>query len=74
LVGRETGGVPDFVHAGADARLRIPMAAGLRSLNVALAAAIALGEALRQTGLFPDAPARVQDAAHLNAKGAFEPQ
>ncbi len=53
LVGRETAGVPDFVHAAADARLRIPMAPGLRSLNVALAAAMVLGEALRQTGLFP---------------------
>jgi tRNA (cytidine/uridine-2'-O-)-methyltransferase len=65
LVGRETGGVPDFVHARADARLRIPMAAGLRSLNVALAAAIALAEALRQTGLFPAAPATAQDAAAM---------
>lgn len=53
LVGRESAGVPDAVHAAADARLRIPMAAGARSLNVALAAAMALGEALRQTGGFP---------------------
>jgi tRNA (cytidine/uridine-2'-O-)-methyltransferase len=56
LVGRESGGVPDDVHEAADARLRIPMRPGLRSLNVAVAAAMVLGEALRQTGLFP-APA-----------------
>lgn len=50
LLGRESAGVPDQVHARADARLVIPMREGLRSLNVALAAAMALGEALRQTG------------------------
>ena len=49
LVGRESAGLPDPVHAAADARLAIPMAAGLRSLNVATAAAMVLGEALRQT-------------------------
>jgi len=53
LLGRESGGVPAEVHAAADARLRIPMAPGLRSLNVAVAAGMALGEALRQTGGFP---------------------
>lgn len=53
LVGRESGGVPDEVHAAADARLTIPMAPGARSLNVAVAAAMVLGEALRQTGGFP---------------------
>jgi len=53
MVGRETAGVPEEVHAAADARIRIPMAAGLRSLNVALAAAMVLGEALRQTGGMP---------------------
>lgn len=53
MVGRESAGVPDTVHAAADARVVIPMAPGARSLNVALAAAIALGEALRQTGRFP---------------------
>jgi tRNA (cytidine/uridine-2'-O-)-methyltransferase len=53
LVGRESAGVPDAVHDAADARLRIPMAPGLRSLNVALAAAMVLGEALRQTCGFP---------------------
>ena len=49
LLGRESAGVPDAVHATADARLRIPMRPGLRSLNVAVAAAMVLGEALRQT-------------------------
>ena len=50
LVGRESAGVPEPVHQAADARLRIPIRPGLRSLNVAVAAAMALGEALRQTG------------------------
>lgn len=49
LLGRESAGVPDDVHASAAARIAIPLAAGERSLNVALAAAICLGEALRQT-------------------------
>ena len=52
LLGRESAGVPDEVHAAADARVVIPMRAGLRSLNVALAAAMVAGEALRQTGGF----------------------
>ncbi|MFO1153238.1 MAG: tRNA (cytidine(34)-2'-O)-methyltransferase [Rhodospirillales bacterium] len=56
LLGRETGGVPADVHAVADARLRIPMRAGLRSLNVAVVGAMALGEALRQTRRFPGGP------------------
>ena len=50
LFGRESAGVPDDVVAAADARLTIPIKPGLRSLNVAMAAAMALGEALRQTG------------------------
>jgi tRNA (cytidine/uridine-2'-O-)-methyltransferase len=50
LLGRESAGVPDHVFAAADERLTIPMQSGLRSLNVAMAAAMALGEALRQTG------------------------
>jgi tRNA (cytidine/uridine-2'-O-)-methyltransferase len=54
LVGRETAGVPAKVHAAADARVRVPMVAGLRSLNVALAAAMVLGEALRQTESWPE--------------------
>lgn len=53
LLGRESAGAPDFVHGAADARVRIPMAAGARSLNVAVAAAMVLGEALRQTGGLP---------------------
>ncbi|HEY0104685.1 MAG TPA: tRNA (cytidine(34)-2'-O)-methyltransferase [Rhizomicrobium sp.] len=53
LLGRESAGVPDHVHEAADARLRIPMKSGLRSINVAQAGAMVLGEALRQTGLFP---------------------
>jgi tRNA (cytidine/uridine-2'-O-)-methyltransferase len=48
LLGRETSGVPEKVHAVADARLLIPMREGLRSLNVAMAAAMAVGEAIRQ--------------------------
>ncbi|MEJ8572249.1 tRNA (cytidine(34)-2'-O)-methyltransferase [Microbaculum marinum] len=53
LVGRESSGVPDKVHEAADARIAVPMKRGLRSLNVAVAAAMVLGEALRQTGGFP---------------------
>ena len=48
LLGRESAGVPDEVFAAADRRLAIPMQGGMRSLNVAMAAAMALGEALRQ--------------------------
>jgi tRNA (cytidine/uridine-2'-O-)-methyltransferase len=50
LFGRESAGVPDHVHEAADVRLIIPMPGGGRSLNVALAAAMAAGEALRQLG------------------------
>jgi tRNA (cytidine/uridine-2'-O-)-methyltransferase len=53
LLGRESAGVPDAVHETVDARLRIPLRPGMRSLNVALAAAMVLGEALRQTEQFP---------------------
>lgn len=53
LLGRESAGLPDHVHARADARVRIPIVPHLRSLNIAVAAAIALGEALRQTALYP---------------------
>lgn len=49
LLGRESAGVPDEVVAAADARVVIPIKPGMRSLNVAVAAAMALGEALRQT-------------------------
>lgn len=54
LLGRESAGVPDAVHDAADARLVIPMRPGLRSINVAQAAAMVLGEALRQTDRFPN--------------------
>jgi tRNA (cytidine/uridine-2'-O-)-methyltransferase len=53
LLGRETAGVPDSVHERADVRVRIPLRKGLRSLNVAQAGAMVLGEALRQTNGFP---------------------
>ena len=56
LMGRESGGVPKFVHDAADARLLIPMAKSARSLNMALAASIVLGEALRQTAQWPKLP------------------
>ncbi|MEM6499093.1 MAG: tRNA (cytidine(34)-2'-O)-methyltransferase [Pseudomonadota bacterium] len=52
LLGRESAGVPDSVHDCCDARVRIPMARELRSLNVAVCAAIVAGEALRQTDGF----------------------
>lgn len=48
LFGRESAGVPEHVHASADARLLIPMQPGARSLNLALSAAMAAGEAVRQ--------------------------
>jgi tRNA (cytidine/uridine-2'-O-)-methyltransferase len=50
MVGRESAGVPEAVHEAADARVVVPMRSGLRSLNVAVAAAMILGEALRQAG------------------------
>ena len=50
LFGRESAGVPESVHKASDARLRVPMRPGMRSLNVAMVAAIVAGEALRQTG------------------------
>ncbi|MEP3048253.1 MAG: tRNA (cytidine(34)-2'-O)-methyltransferase [Roseibium sp.] len=53
LLGRESKGVPDDVHDLCDARLTIPMAKGMRSINVAISAGMVLGEALRQTGTFP---------------------
>jgi len=52
MVGRESAGVPETVAAKADLTIRIPMAAGLRSINVAIAAALMLGEAKRQTDGF----------------------
>ena len=55
LFGRESRGVPDEVHAAADSRVLIPMRPGLRSMNIAVAAAIVLSEGLRQTGGLPAA-------------------
>ncbi len=52
MFGRESAGVPPAVHDAADVRLEIPMTGGLRSLNVAMACAMAVGEALRQLGGF----------------------
>ena len=49
LLGRESKGVPAAIHETADARVKVPMQSGVRSLNVALAAAMVAGEALRQT-------------------------
>lgn len=54
LVGQESVGAPAHVHAAAEVRVRIPLAPGLRSLNVAIAAAMVLGEALRQTKGYPE--------------------
>jgi tRNA (cytidine/uridine-2'-O-)-methyltransferase len=53
LLGRESAGVPAEVHRAASERIRIPMRPGLRSINVAVAAAMVLGEALKQTNGFP---------------------
>jgi tRNA (cytidine/uridine-2'-O-)-methyltransferase len=54
LMGSESRGAPDEVHDRADLRVRIPQAAGTRSLNIAVAAGIALAEALRQTNGWPE--------------------
>ncbi len=53
LMGQESAGVPDDVRAACDGAVRIPIAAGLRSLNISVATGIALSEALRQTGEYP---------------------
>lgn len=53
MVGRESAGVPEEVHACADARLIVPMRPGMRSLNVAITAVVVVGEALRQVRGFP---------------------
>lgn len=58
LVGRESAGVPDEVRSVADAGIKVPMMAGMRSLNVAAALAMVLGEALRQTDGFPEGKQR----------------
>ena len=54
LLGRESAGVPEDVHHAADARILVPMRPMMRSLNIAVAAAMVLGEALRQTSGFGD--------------------
>lgn len=54
MLGRESAGAPESLHHAADARVGIPLRAGMRSLNVALAAGIVLGEALRQTSQYPE--------------------
>lgn len=56
LVGQEGSGAPAYVHQAAAVRVRIPVRPETRSLNVAVAAAMVLGEALRQTGGFPSPP------------------
>ncbi|MCW2305719.1 tRNA (cytidine/uridine-2'-O-)-methyltransferase [Rhodobium gokarnense] len=53
LFGRESAGVPDDIHAGADIRTTIPMVEGTRSLNLAVSVAMGVTEALRQTGGLP---------------------
>lgn len=52
MLGRESAGAPPYVHEVADLRVRIPLVEGARSLNIAVAAGMLLGEALRQTGGF----------------------
>ena len=54
MMGSESAGVPDAVRDLADVRIRIPMAPGFRSLNIAVSTGIAVAEALRQTGKFPE--------------------
>ena len=54
MVGRESAGIPDEIAARVHARIKIPMMPGLRSLNVALTAAMAVSEALRQLDCFPE--------------------
>ncbi|MGB5948436.1 MAG: tRNA (cytidine(34)-2'-O)-methyltransferase [Parvibaculum sp.] len=66
LLGRESVGAPSHVHERADARLTVPMRPDARSLNVAIAAAMVLGEGLRQTGAFPAAT----KAASISGGGA----
>lgn len=53
LFGKESAGVPPEIADACDARIRIPMRDGVRSMNLAMSAGLALGEALRQTGTLP---------------------
>ena len=73
MVGRESAGVPQAVHEAADARLTIPLRPGLRSLNVAVAAAMVLGEALRQTSGFPPVDPQPVDAYSLRLRPLAPP-
>lgn len=66
LMGRETMGAPDYVHDAADARLVIPIRPGLRSINVATAAAMVLGEVLRQCQAFPQPATASADVKESN--------
>jgi tRNA (cytidine/uridine-2'-O-)-methyltransferase len=61
LLGSEGAGVPEHVHARAELSVRIPLTSGMRALNVAVAAGIALGEALRQTGGWPEEESKAMD-------------
>lgn len=72
LLGSESAGVPAEVHARADLRVRVPMRAGFRSLNIAATAAIVLGEALRQTGGWPSDPSTSARARAMNRDRAVE--
>lgn len=69
MVGRESAGVPEAVHRSADARLRIAMAPGFRSLNVAVAAAMVVGEAVRQIGAVGDGPEGLRGKPGLGMDG-----
>lgn len=62
MMGRESAGAPDHVHAAADARIAIPVVSGLRSLNVAVAAGMIGGEALRQLRAWPPLQAADRNA------------
>lgn len=53
MLGRESAGAPPPVHAAAQARIALPLAVGLRSLNIAVAGAMLVGEALRQLDALP---------------------
>ncbi len=74
LLGRESAGVPEEVHRAADARVVIPMREGLRSINVAVAAAMVLGEALRQTCSFPSSPLVERSSARKVRQVRGEPR
>lgn len=70
MMGRERVGVPEEVHARADARLRVPIAPGFRSLNVAVTVGIALSEALRQIAGFPGEAGAAHEIPAMERKSA----